>query len=241
MRKQISLVYAWLFFSFFLVEEPHRDIYAFQGNITWLPMQVTESLSVENTLWMNTVLASQGYVIALVVYTGSETRAVMNTSFPSTKVGLLDLEINQLSKVCLFLLIIKKILAIVTLSLSFAMVSLNGFQGLWFVQLIRFLILFSSIIPISLRVNLDMGKTVYSHMINTDNAIPGTIVRTSTIPEELGRIEYLLVWFFDIILITLRRTRRARSQKMVRFLALTSRHGIEKSTFRNHALWIRIL
>ena len=44
----------------------------------------------------------------------------------------------------------------------------------------------------SLRVNLDMGKTVYAHQIMTDPEIPGTIVRTSTLPEELGRIEYLL-------------------------------------------------
>jgi hypothetical protein len=44
----------------------------------------------------------------------------------------------------------------------------------------------------SLRVNLDMGKTVYAHAIQTDSEIPGTIVRTSTLPEELGRIEYLL-------------------------------------------------
>ena len=44
----------------------------------------------------------------------------------------------------------------------------------------------------SLRVNLDMGKMVYSWMIQRDRAIPGTVVRTSTIPEELGRVEYLL-------------------------------------------------
>jgi P-type E1-E2 ATPase len=44
----------------------------------------------------------------------------------------------------------------------------------------------------SLRVNLDMGKTVYAHQIMNDSQIPGTIVRTSTLPEELGRIEYLL-------------------------------------------------
>lgn len=37
-----------------------------------------------------------------------------------------------------------------------------------------------------------MGKTVYAHQIMNDNEIPNTIVRTSTLPEELGRIEYLL-------------------------------------------------
>ena len=37
-----------------------------------------------------------------------------------------------------------------------------------------------------------MGKTVYAQQIMSDSEIPGTIVRTSTLPEELGRIEYLL-------------------------------------------------
>ena len=37
-----------------------------------------------------------------------------------------------------------------------------------------------------------MGKTVYAHQIMHDNEIPDPIVRTSTLPEELGRIEYLL-------------------------------------------------
>ena len=37
-----------------------------------------------------------------------------------------------------------------------------------------------------------MGKTVYGYQIMNDKGIPETIVRTSTIPEELGRIEYLL-------------------------------------------------
>ena len=33
---------------------------------------------------------------------------------------------------------------------------------------------------------------VYSWIIQKDKAIPETLVRSSTIPEELGRIEYLL-------------------------------------------------
>lgn len=49
-----------------------------------------------------------------------------------------------------------------------------------------------NILIYSLRVNLDMGKMVYSWMIQRDRAIPGTVVRTSTIPEELGRVEYML-------------------------------------------------
>ncbi|GAA5838969.1 hypothetical protein JCM11251_007842 [Rhodosporidiobolus azoricus] len=138
-------------------------------------------LTAENMLWANTVLAA-GQAVGVVVYTGRETRAVMNTSQPGTKVGLLDVEINRLAK----------ILCACTFALSVILVALNGFRGHWWVYVFRFLILFSSIIPISLRVNLDMGKTVYAHQIMHDNEIPETVVRTSTLPEELGRIEYLL-------------------------------------------------
>lgn len=41
-------------------------------------------------------------------------------------------------------------------------------------------------------MSLDLGKVVYSWMIIHDKNIPGTVVRSSTIPEELGRIGYLL-------------------------------------------------
>lgn len=61
-----------------------------------------EPLTVENVLWSNTVLAA-GTAVGFVIYTGEETRAVMNTSHPETKVGLLDLEINRLAKVTLVL------------------------------------------------------------------------------------------------------------------------------------------
>ncbi|BGP64578.1 Putative aminophospholipid-translocase [Rhodotorula toruloides] len=114
--------------------------------------------------------------------TGENTRAVMNTSQPGTKVGMLDHEINRLAK----------FLCGVTFALSVIFVALNGFRGHWWAYVFRFLILSSSIIPISLRVNLDMGKTVYARQIMHDPEIPDTIVRTSLLPEELGRIEYLL-------------------------------------------------
>ena len=42
----------------------------------------------DNTLWANTVLASDT-IIGLVLYTGKETRSVLNTSQPSNKVRIL--------------------------------------------------------------------------------------------------------------------------------------------------------
>ena len=41
-------------------------------------------------------------------------------------------------------------------------------------------------------MNLDLAKVYYSYGIYNDKEIPGTIPRNSTIPEELGRVQYLL-------------------------------------------------
>ena len=57
-----------------------------------------ESLSIENTLWANTVLAS-GTALGVVVYTGRETRSVMNTSQPQSKTG------GLMVAVCVFVLL----------------------------------------------------------------------------------------------------------------------------------------
>ena len=139
-------------------------------------------MSLENTLWANTVLASPGFILGLVVYTGIETRSMMNARDAKTKVGKLDLELNWMSK-CLFAVMV---------FISLIVVALDEFQGQWIIKFFRFVLLLSYIIPISLRVNLDMAKIYYSYCIYKDTEIDGTIPRNSTIPEELGRIQYLL-------------------------------------------------
>jgi phospholipid-translocating ATPase len=143
-------------------------------------------LSIDNTAWANTVIASQATTLAVIMYTGVQTRSALSTSPSRSKTGLLEYEINSLTK----------ILCILTLLLSIVLVALEGFSNtkgnVWYIKIMRFLVLFSTIVPISLRVNLDLGKSVYSWFIQRDPGMPGALVRTSTIPEDLGRIEYLL-------------------------------------------------
>ncbi|KAK2148328.1 hypothetical protein LSH36_502g02038 [Paralvinella palmiformis] len=162
-------------------EKPQRDIHSFIGTFTSSENSTEDSLSIENTVWASTVIAS-GSAVGVVIYTGCETRSTMNTSRPKTKVGLLDEEVNTLTKL---LFVMVAILALI-------MMILKGFGGSWYQYMFRFIALFSAIIPISLRVNLDMGKVCYSWMVMQDKNIPDTVTRSTTIPEELGRISYLL-------------------------------------------------
>lgn len=163
-------------------EKPQKDIHSFIGTFNRLDTSSgDESLDLENTLWSNCVIAS-GQATGLVVYTGPETRSVMNNSAPRSKVGLLDIEVNTITK----------LLFAAVIGLALLMMALKGFNGPWYRYMFRFILLFSYIIPISLRVNLDMGKSFYSWAIGQDPAMRGTAVRCTTIPEELGRISYLL-------------------------------------------------
>ena len=170
----------------FLFEKPSKKIYDFVGLFEHKD-EVTgeiqrEPMNVDNTMWANTVLASQHIVLGLVIYTGRETRAQMNQRLPSDKMCLLDAEVNFLSKLLFCFL----------LCISVLITALNGFHGHWLMFTFRLMLLLSSIIPITARINLDLAKLWYSHGINTDNDIQGTVARNSNIPEELGRIQFLI-------------------------------------------------
>lgn len=168
-----------------IASSPTRSIHTFAGKLVHREdgNNAVYPLTIDNTMWANTVLAS-GTALGVVVYTGIETRQALNTTKSGVKTGLLEIEINRLSK----------ILCVVVFLLSIGLVLAHGFplKQTWYIDILRFLILFSTIIPVSLRVNLDLAKSVYALQIHKDDEIEGTIVRTSTIPEDLGRIEYLL-------------------------------------------------
>ena len=81
-------------------------------------------------MWSNTVVAS-GTAIGIIIYTGPECRATMNNATPSTKVGLIDLELNNITKLLFAATMALSVLMVV--SLYFISVSL--FRSLWTMQI----------------------------------------------------------------------------------------------------------
>ena len=163
-------------------EPPSKLIYNFEGVIKCRNLEgywKKEPLNLENTMWASTVVASDK-IIGIIIYTGKETRARMNSSVPKLKIGILDQELNR-SNVYLF---------IIMFLISILISSLKGLSN-FLITFFRFIVLFCAIIPIALRVNLDVSKTWFSYVISKDEEIPETIARNSTIPEELGRISYI--------------------------------------------------
>lgn len=108
----------------------------------------------------------------------------MNSKGAKSKFGAFDQEVNTFSKVLFSL----------SWGLSLLMICLKGFDSsyVWVINFVRYFLILSSLIPISVRVHLDLSKTVFSYFISHDSNIPNTLARNSDIPEELGRISYFL-------------------------------------------------
>ena len=169
--------------GFINYEPPSKFIYNFEGFISIKNSEgniIKEALGLENTMWESTILATQK-IIGIVIYTGKETRARMNSSMPKIKLGIVDHELNMVT----FYLFCIMLCAAMFLTL------LKGYYSRMFFTFFKFIVLFCAIIPIALRVNLVISKTFFSIRINKDKSIPETIARNSTIPEELGRVSYI--------------------------------------------------
>jgi phospholipid-translocating ATPase len=99
-------------------------------------------------------------------------RSVMNTNESRTKMGRTDGELNYLSKVLFGFMVVLAVIIVIS----------GGIGEYWMLDLFRQILLLSSIIPISLRVNLDFSKIVFSRKINNDKEIEGALARNSQIP-----------------------------------------------------------
>ena len=168
--------------GFINYEPPSKFIYNFEGLLVIKNEGnvIKEALGLENTMWASTVVASQK-IIGIVIYTGNETRARMNSSTPKIKIGILDQELNMVTFY----------LFCIMLFVAMLLTTLKGLYSKMFFTFFKFIVLFCAIIPIALRVNLVISKSFFSFVINRDKSIPETIARNSTIPEELGRISYV--------------------------------------------------
>jgi len=106
----------------------------------------------------------------------------MNRETPQQKFGKVDMEIDFLTKLIFGMMTV----------LSVVMQCCAGWNDGCWINLFRIMLLLCAIIPISMKVNLDFAKIYYTFNIRVDEIMPGCIPRTTTIPEELGRIQFLL-------------------------------------------------
>eukprot|EP00092_Neocalanus_flemingeri_P094212 GFUD01119777.1.p1 GENE.GFUD01119777.1~~GFUD01119777.1.p1 ORF type:complete len:1194 (-),score=278.48 GFUD01119777.1:164-3745(-) len=189
-------------------EQPNRSLYEFAGNIV-LSGEQAVPVSATQLLLRGARLRNTNWVHGLVVYTGHESKLLMNSTKAPLKRSTVDIVTNYQ---IIFLFVI-----LVCLSLISAIGNLvkgnNGEDHEFYIkadsnlnngfgwQFITFFILYNNLIPISLQVTLEIVKFIQAYYMNWDEAMhyidpemgvdSYALARTSNLNEELGQIKYV--------------------------------------------------
>ena len=148
------------------------------------PVEIQFGADLDNTLWSNTVLAS-GQALAFVIYTGHDTRSMMNTNKPRSKTGTFDKELDLFVRIMAFI----SIFSAVVFSYRRAGFKITTSSEIVFV---RYVIIFSYVIPISLKFMMATARFIYVWILSQDPNLKTVKVLTNTLQEELARISFFL-------------------------------------------------
>ena len=185
-------------------EQPNRMLYEFNGNIRLGSLgNMTHPLTPSSILLRGAKLMNTEWVHGVVIYTGHETKLLMN----STKAPLKRSNIDKITNSQIIFLFI--ILVVMSLASAIGSEVLKGNgenhnyvqgddeRGNFFFNFLTFVILYNNLIPISLQVTLEFVKFIQAYFINWDKDMyheetdTFALARTSNLNEELGQIKYV--------------------------------------------------
>ncbi|KAK9331378.1 hypothetical protein V1520DRAFT_275148 [Lipomyces starkeyi] len=183
----------------FVVEDPNTDLYNFEGNVTVKGTKY--SLSNDNVLYRGSILRNTPRAIGLVIFTGQETKIRMNaTQAPRVKAPRLQGRINN---IIVFMVLFVVFIAAFCTIMELVWVSENWpwylpYSNIPLIQLIMsFVIMFNTLIPLSLYVSMEIVKIGQRIMLIWDVDMyheptdTPCEAHTSSINEELGQVSYV--------------------------------------------------
>ncbi|KAJ3209609.1 hypothetical protein HDU67_006054 [Dinochytrium kinnereticum] len=191
-------------------ESPTGNIYQFEGYIE-IDSQATvkSALTINQLLPRGTSLANTKFVYGVAVYTGEESKIRKNaTRAVRSKAPSLESITNR---IVVFMFIFVIVLSAISTVLSAVWEKNRATYygsglGMWYLSELKddivttffsYIILYNTMIPISLYVAMEFVKLVQVVFINSDNQMfdeandTPAQARTSNLHEELGQVQYL--------------------------------------------------
>ncbi|CAF3363194.1 unnamed protein product [Rotaria sp. Silwood1] len=194
-------------------ELPNRNLYEFAGTLKLNNVAFPIPLGADQILLRGSQLKNTAWIYGLVIYSGHDTKLMMNSSsVPFKRTNVEQVTNSQI----LFLLV----LLIILCSFSTIAGEIWNYRNKiahWYLGLtqlsddktartvpnnfgytfLTFFILFNNLIPISLQITVDLVKFIQAYFINWDidmydreTDTPAS-ARTSNLNEELGQVKYI--------------------------------------------------
>ena len=199
-------------------EAPHPNLYQYSGVVRWTQMdrnkpdaageEMAEPISINNLLLRGCNLRNTEWVLGVVVFTGSDTKIMLNSGITPSKRSRIARELNWNVVynfiILLFMCLVSGLIEGIIWgqgnnSLDFfefgsigGKPSLDGFITFW-----AAVILFQNLVPISLYISLEIMRTAQAFFIYSDLDMyyekldyPCT-PKSWNISDDLGQIEYI--------------------------------------------------
>ena len=201
----------------FMVESElaHANLYSYSGAMRWkqtLPSgevrDLVEPLSINNLLLRGCSLRNTKWVLGVVVFTGRDTKIMLNAGITPSKRSRISRELNWNVIYNFIILFLMCLVAGLVQGITFAKgnnsldyfdfgmyggkPSLSGFITFW-----SAVILFQNLVPISLYISIEIVKTAQAFFIYSDTYMyyekldyPCT-PKSWNISDDVGQIEYI--------------------------------------------------
>ena len=181
----------------FVVEDPNIDLYSFEGRVT--VSGETQPLTNNEVVYRGSVLRNTERAYGMVIYSGEECKIRMNASKnPRIKAPALQAKVNRV-----VIIIVIFVVALAVFNTSAYQIWSNSHEDKsWYLTnasvaffpiFASFIIMFNTLIPLSLYVSLEIIKLAQIFLmddIDMYDEVSDTPMepRTSTINEELGQV-----------------------------------------------------
>eukprot|EP00292_Cryptomonas_paramecium_P005912 CAMPEP_0113728000 /NCGR_PEP_ID=MMETSP0038_2-20120614/41580_1 /TAXON_ID=2898 /ORGANISM="Cryptomonas paramecium" /LENGTH=415 /DNA_ID=CAMNT_0000659341 /DNA_START=33 /DNA_END=1277 /DNA_ORIENTATION=+ /assembly_acc=CAM_ASM_000170 len=191
--------------GYFEYDLPNSRLYNFTGTLVMEETGSQHPVENDNILLRGSTLRNTDWILGLVIYTGAESKIMMNVQKGRLKQSNVERVVNYLLiGILLFELVV---VSIATIGMA---VWVEKNREAWYLPYVgsqtskdtsegwvTFLILLNNYVPISLYISLEIAKSVQGQQINWDLEMyhPETdtpaLTRTTNLNEELGQIQYI--------------------------------------------------
>ncbi|KAF2083432.1 P-type ATPase-like protein [Saccharata proteae CBS 121410] len=199
-------------------EAPHANLYSYSGVVRWdqrsptdpdsPPTEMAEPITINNLLLRGCSLRNTEWVLGVVVFTGEETKIMLNSGITPSKRAKISRDLNWNVIYNFIILFIMCLLTGIIQGVTWAQggnsldyfeygsyggtPALDGFITFW-----AAVILFQNLVPISLYITLEIIRTLQAVFIYNDVGMyyekldyPCT-PKSWNISDDLGQIEYI--------------------------------------------------
>lgn len=187
------------------VEDPNIDLHNFEGNLELLDENRKLTIGPDHIIYRGSIIRNTQNAVGLVVFTGEETKIRMNAiKNPRIKAPKLQRAINM---IVLFMVFVVASMALFSFMGQRVIKKKNVDNGrAWYLfsadagvapTVMSFIIMYNTLIPLSLYVTMEIIKAMQSKLMEWDidmfHAETNTPCesRTATILEELGQVSYI--------------------------------------------------